>query len=536
MARQESTPLKTASRNLLVAAIVILIGIGAAAAFGVGFSSALEQGLSNPASAPALRVAAAERLRDVLGYDGFLKSYREGAEASVIAARVREANTAIRAFMSASETEADAADAKAMAAYVAVFERAVRDRMSGTPSPDPSALERTYVALKSNIADAITRANLRRIETLGHAFSIAQTLAVLALIALSLTLFGLAWYIRTRLLGPLRALRLSAEKAADGGLFRHLWGIERGDEIGALARAANRLRRQLAFEAHEAASPAGEIRSVLENRPYHAALAAPGQSPEVTAIANRLEAGLASIVAVVGEAKSQIESASRDAALASKTAVEAAKLARTGAEQMTERAERVIADAGDNAQSLIEALAASVSRLNQAASRLDHASVAIVPIREPTPAIGREARPSLSYDPGPSLGRITPSPAGRGTIGDSLRPLLPSRYEPGESHPGFNGVSYRDREREKEKVEADLYAALARLAESKQAIERNTAEPLAELSADLDALESLARSGTLGKDEAQAVTVSLIEAIERLNGVVERVASTVDKKPLRNQY
>jgi HAMP domain-containing protein len=565
MASQESTPLKAASRNLLVAAAVLLIAVGAATAFAVGYSDALEDGLASPSSAPAQRITALESLRDALGSDGFLKTYREGAEATRIAASVRRANSALAQFGAAAETERDEIDGRALAALVAPFDRAARDRLAGIPSPDPALLERAYSALKLRIASAIDSARYRRIETLGHAFATAQTIAVLALAALSLTLFGLAWFIRSRLLEPLRELRRSAEKAADGGLFRHLWGIERNDEIGALARAANRLRRQLAFEADETASPSGEIRAVLENRSYHPALTA-SASTEVVAAAGRIESDLAAIVAAVGEAKERIEAASRDAALASRTAVEAANLAREGTTQLTVSAERAIAAAGNDAQSLLAALTASVARLNQTAARLDAASVAIVPIRdgrEPKPAVGRDARTAIGsdspqagqppsqfgrrdYDAPRAIPRRIDGPApqapaasareSRRSMRDALWPMRGGAHVANDSDGPF---SARSVETERERVEADLYAALARLATAKQESdhEPHDASLLAGLSAELDSLEAMTRpGGALENSDAPVVTAALIEAIDRLNGVVERVAATMEKQPVRGQY
>jgi HAMP domain-containing protein len=552
MASQESTPLKAASRNLLVAAIVILIAIGAAAAFGIGYSDALEDSLANPSSAPQQRILALEGLRDALGADGFLKAYREGAEAARIEAMVRRANGALARFRDAGETERDAIDARALTALVAPFDRAARDRMAGIPAPDPAILERAYNALKARIASAVDAARYRRIETLGHAFATAQTIAVLALTALSLTLFALAWFVRSRLLEPLRELRRSAEKAADGGLFRHLWGIERSDEIGALARAANRLRRQLAFEADETASPSGEIRAVLENRSYHPALTA-SASGEVVAAASRIESDLSAIVTAVSEAKERIEAASRDAAMASKTAVEAANLAREGTTQLAVKAERAIAEAGNDAQSLLAALTASVARLNQTAARLDAASAAIVPIRDGAHGAARDARPAADdhtaqtarafgrrdYDePRAQPGR-TDAPhhaarEARRSIGDALLPVRAARHVANDSDdPG----ALRGTEHERERVEADLYAALARLSAEKQEHERHGASPLAGLAAELDSLEALTRpGGGLENADAPEVTAALIEAIDRLNGVVERVAASMEKRPLRGQY
>ena len=264
MAGQESAPLKAASRRLLAAAFVVLVGIGAAAAFAVGYTSSLEDSLANPSSAPALRISALERLRDGLGHDGFLKSYRalsilgDASAESELKRLAADADAALAAFRAAGETERDAADAKAMAPLVAEFAGAARDRAAGVEALGFAALEQRYAALKERIAGALDVARYRRIETLSQALVIAQTLAVLALAALSLTLFGMAWFIRARLLDPLRMLRQNAGSTADGALPLQLWGVNRKDEIGALARAIDRLRRKLA-DGPDAAQRAPEL-------------------------------------------------------------------------------------------------------------------------------------------------------------------------------------------------------------------------------------------------------------------------------------
>jgi len=85
-----------------------------------------------------------------------------------------------------------------------------------------------------------------------------------------------------------------------------------------------------------------------------------------------------------------------------------------------------------------------------------------------------------------------------------------------------------------ENVESDIYAALSRLADANDRPGRDCAAPLAGLSADLDTLETLARrDGGIAESEAAVLTAALIEAIDRLNGVVERVASATERKPPR---
>ena len=409
MAGQGSAPLKAASRRLLVAAFVVLVGIGAAAAFAVGFTTSFEDSLANPSSAPAVRIAALERLRDTLGDDGFLKAYRallilgDASLTPELMRRAADASAALDAFRAAAETARDVDDAKAMAPLVAAFARAARYRTPGVEVPRFAALEQTYTALKARIAGALDVARYRRIESLSQALVIAQILAVLALAALSLTLLGMAWFIRARLLDPLRMLRRNTELAADGALPLQLWGANRSDEIGALARAIDRLRRKLAG-APDAVRRAPELFARIVD--------------DLSRAAERLDDDLVMVHARVADARDRIEGASRAAAHASMNAVEAADLARAGAERLTAKAE------------------GAMTRFGEVAQRLE---------RNPT------------------------------------------------------------------------YAAT-----------------LAALTADLAAFEKLTLDeGGIGGTEAAAVIASVIEAIDRLNGVVERIAAGAEPKPLR---
>jgi hypothetical protein len=125
---------------------------------------------------------------------------------------------------------------------------------------------------------------------------------------------------------------------------------------------------------------------------------------------------------------------------------------------------------------------------------------------------------------------------------DALWPMRAGRQvaNDADDSPGPRGS-----ESERERVEADLYAALARLANAKEREDEHDdaqghglrdPSPLAGLSAELDQLEVLTRpGGGLENADAPVVTAALIEAIDRLNGVVERVAATMEKRPLRGQ-
>ena len=114
--------------------------------------------------------------------------------------------------------------------------------------------------------------------------------------------------------------------AASGALARPVLGVERGDEIGAAARAADQLREAVA------GGP--------EEQGLH------GLKPLIERLvkdAGRLEADLARLSSTTNQARAAIEDASVRAAKASHTAIEAAGIVREGAQRMTSKAEDSIA-------------------------------------------------------------------------------------------------------------------------------------------------------------------------------------------------
>jgi HAMP domain-containing protein len=245
-----------------------------------------------------------------------------------------------------------------------------------------------------------------------------QVGTIAALSLLTGALFGFAWYLRARVLAPLEALHRSLMEAASGALARPVSGVERGDEIGAAARAADQLREAVA------GGP--------EEQGLH------GLKPLIERLvkdAGRLEADLARLSSTTTQARAAIEDASLRAAKASYAAIEAAGLVRDGAERMTLRAEDSIAG-----------LTAAIAH-----------------------------RPYMSTHAGAS--------------------------EPVEL--------------------AGRFAA-----------DEEAASVLTSLAGDLEALERFAHDRkTIASESAAALTVALVEAIDRLNGVADRISATADLGP-----
>ena len=488
MSSQESASLKTASRSLLVAAFVILIGIGAATAFSVGFTGSLEDSLSDPSSAPTVRMAALERLRDTLGYDGFLKSYRalmagDTSAAPQLEHLARAADKALADFRAAGEDAHDAADAKSMVPLIAQFDRAAHNVAAGNEAPHLAQLEQTYAALKTRLASALEAARFRRVDTLSRTLNVAQTLAFVAMAALALILFGLAWFLRARLLEPLRTLRQSAERAADGGVFRQIWGIERRDEVGAVARAINRMRRQLASDSEVEGAPAVELRAVLDAKPYVpeyaggvAAAAKGAGGPARSDPVDRLGLPRPDRKRFPGRRTRQPDRARSRRPCARR------RRASGGAHRTHDRDHRF---AGPRH-------ARGPHRVGRAAERGDRAHGGI-----------RSVVAQLS--------RLRPrAPASMAARAEAI--ATASRRTPRPS------ATIR---------RSDFAARFRNSATARNVPNANATPRSSGLASDLERLERLAANDAgLSADEAASLTASLIEAIDRLNVVVERVASS----------
>jgi len=281
-----------------------------------------------------------------------------------------------------------------------------------------TAISIVFVSLARSVSEGLAEAQIASgapetpLIQLADVLVWGQAGAIAALSLLTAALFGFAWYLRARVLAPLEALRRSLAAAASGALARPISGVERGDEIGAAARAADQLREAVA------GGP--------EDQGLH------GLKPLIERLvkdAGRLEADLARLSSTTTQARTAIEDASIRAAKASHAAIEAAGIVRDGAERMTLKAEDSIAG-----------LAAAIAHHPY--------------ISEPVELAGRFA--------------------------------------------------------------ADEEAASV----------------LTSLAGDLEALERFAHDRkTIASESAAALTVALVEAIDRLNGVADRISATADLGP-----
>jgi hypothetical protein len=325
----------------------------------------LNQGLSDPDSAPVVRAAALQRLDKILGYDGFLKTYRafvterDRTQGTELRRLADDADISLSLFARATTNERGRDDAASLRRLAAPFRRAALFAAGAADGSDglvsSAQLESDYSALRDRIAAAAEDANVERIEVLAQALVWVQATSVGALSLLSMALFALAWFLRERLIAPLEALRHSVKAAAGGAISDPLWGLERDDEIGTIARAADKLR-QTAAASHTARVLPRLHMELIERLAKGAA---------------RLESDLAKSATATNHARLRIEHAGLRAAKAAHAALEAAELARGGMARAAARDEGKIDSGSRQPRAVIDTLVAAVARLSDAATRLE---------------------------------------------------------------------------------------------------------------------------------------------------------------------
>ena len=601
MANRPTVSLRALSRRTLWISLAVVLATGAAGAYAVGFTGELGRRLADPASAPVQRVAALERLETALGYNGFLNHYRDFLGSGSAAAHKRmenalaEAAEARAVFDGASEGRGDAAAGRAIDPLLAVFRRATlayEDRdMAGSADELPSLpeVERAYGALKLEAAGVIAMARFERVAALGRALAIAQGVSIAALCLVAAALFALAWFIRVRIIEPVEAVRRSAENAADGAVFHPVWGIDRADEIGALARATDRLRRAVASAPDAGiASPAKDVRITIEGQASHFFERV---MERLAQGAGRLEDELDAFVQFTGLARDRVEEACADTLQAGAAAREAALIARDGAFRAAREAGRALAQTGTGAGELgeirgavaaataqtretagvlktlaatlsteIESGALTVARAGEAVERQSRqlramageAAVALVHLNESGKEALARALGSLEAIAGPEgalaqcvvrlataverieqAGDTTPQSSTAANILSARARALFERVETVRSQPSLPGIAdfAHQEDGDVAREASAIYAALAKLAVKRDApADAGTPAALLEaLAHDLDSLERFAAAArTLSDEDASVLTAALVEAIDRLNAVAGRLSAAAD--------
>ena len=272
------------SRLFLLAAISVAALLVFGGAYFIGYVGQLERELSDPASASQRTAAQIEIIEHALGHAGFLKSYRDywtgDAQAQTdLGKRAAEASrgvTALRQLMAGDGPGAAALGE--IEAVVNTFSQAAAAAPATPPSglrgvadesvkalPSATQLETTYLTLATSLDRLRDAARGSQLRSLGGLLDRAQMLIGVTLAALVAGLFAVAWVMRMGVIQPLNILERSLSAAAQGVVAQKIWGTDRRDEIGELARAGEAMRRGLAdMPALKALADKGQVQVTLD--------------------------------------------------------------------------------------------------------------------------------------------------------------------------------------------------------------------------------------------------------------------------------
>jgi hypothetical protein len=235
-------------------------------AYFVGYVGELQRTLSSPAAAQPEATQHVAAIEQALGHAGFLKTYRnyrltgDGNARLLLtqqtidaqralnrlkkiyagepgaAAALREAESVGEAFAYVAQTAPDASTT-ALRGSAAMSELSML--------PQPPQLEASYLALRTAL-DRLTGAD-RNIQIGGLAVVLnwSQWFIIAAIGALVIGLLVAAGTLQLGVVQPLKSLERSLNAVGDGAVTEDVWGTERTDEFGALARAGDKLRRSL---------------------------------------------------------------------------------------------------------------------------------------------------------------------------------------------------------------------------------------------------------------------------------------------------
>jgi len=245
-----------------VAAMALVVG----GSYYVGFVGEVQRGLNDPQSASAQAIGKISAIEQTLGYQGYLRAYRsfrltgdmtarqQLTQRSMEAARTLDG---LRGLFAASPAATLAI--RDIEAVVEEFARIARSApetpaaaLRGSSSMDaiesmPAVpqLEATYLTLRSGLDRLRAQTSSYQMGSIAWALTWSQMLIICAFAAIICGLVAAASLLQIGITQPLKSLTRSLKGAAEGRLASPIWGTERADEIGEMARASEQLRKSL---------------------------------------------------------------------------------------------------------------------------------------------------------------------------------------------------------------------------------------------------------------------------------------------------
>lgn len=257
-------PISTVSRTLFIAATAIIMAVAFAGAFGAGFVAQLHREALDPGAAPAEMLVRADAIETAMGHTGFLPLYRSGAETAALQQQIQKARSALTELQRLAGPYPGArAAADAAAGILSTFESAAIPEPASRPAV--AEMESAYATLRMETARLRQTAGAARLDALGIILTWSQWVIGAAVALLALGFIAMAAFLSARVTGPLRQLYVSVASAGQGNFQAPVWGTDRTDEIGSIARAADKLRTAVQDTSQIAAlAKSGPLRVKLE--------------------------------------------------------------------------------------------------------------------------------------------------------------------------------------------------------------------------------------------------------------------------------
>ncbi len=245
-----------------IAATALIVG----GSYYVGFVGEVQRGLNDPQSASHLAAEKMARVEQALGYQGFLRAYRTFRLTGDMTARQQMSQRAMEAartldslrsvFAASPEAILALQDVNAIVEEFSRLSRSAPETantaLRGSASmeaidamPQVPQLEATYLTLRTGLERLRAHTRAFQMGSVAWALSWSQMLIVCALAALVCGLIAVASLLQIGITQPLKSLTQSLRAAGEGRLTLPIWGTDRADEIGDMARASEKLRKSL---------------------------------------------------------------------------------------------------------------------------------------------------------------------------------------------------------------------------------------------------------------------------------------------------
>ncbi|MBL8782634.1 MAG: hypothetical protein JNL06_16985 [Alphaproteobacteria bacterium] len=381
--------LSSTSRALCVAAAILAAALVLGGAYFVGYVGEVQRDLKDPASLRRLAVTEIGKLEKSLGYAGFLKAYRNYRLTGDPAARpqlTKNAGEAARAITvlkqiyagdrTAGEALAEAAAVTDTFAHIARIAPQLGDAaLRGTAGmdtlnslPQGPQLETTYLSLRSAL-DRLRQADVE--HQLGGAAAALNWSQMLIIGALALVVLGLiivAGLLQLGIVQPLKSLEHSLASVGDGAIGQKIWGTDREDEFGALARAGEKVRRGLAeTSALKTLADKGQLHVTLDGK---ASVLFEKLVADVSTATDALKTASADILRMQDDGRRQFETTVQRLTQSGAGFQDAAKA-------LNAEATAAIGDIRLSSTRLAEAADARAARLDAIATRFDEGGRAL---------------------------------------------------------------------------------------------------------------------------------------------------------------